>query len=191
MKKRQTLKIISILLCIFYSFSIFYFIFRGIYRYSLICALCIGITIILNFLNKRFEHLLNPMLSIILALFTLLSLVLGTSYGLYKVNHYDDFLHICSGFIGCAVAYEVIEVYLPKEKRKCINSIFIFVFIFMFSIAVGGLWEILEFSLDVLFKINCQAGGLKDTMVDMIDGLIGTIIMTPFLVKRLGKDCNS
>ena len=70
-------------------------------------------------------------------------------------------------------------------------EIFIFVFIFMFSIAVGGLWEILEFSLDVLFKINCQAGGLKDTMVDMIDGLIGTIIMTPFLVKRLGKDCNS
>ena len=145
----------------------------------------------INFLNKIFEHLFNTMLSIILALFTLLSLVLGTSYGLYKVNHYDDFLHICSGFIGCAVEYEVIEVYLPKEKRKCINSIFIFVFIFMFSIAVGGLWEILEFSLDVLFKINCQAGGLKDTMVDMIDGLIGTIIMTPFLVKRLGKDCNS
>lgn len=55
----------------------------------------------------------------------------------------------------------------------------------MFSLAIANLWELLEFSLDVLFKINCQAGGLKDTMIDMIDGLIGTVLITPFLLKKL------
>ena len=66
-----------------------------------------------------------------------------------------------------------------------IKKAFFFIFIFMFSLGISNLWEILEFSLDVLFKINCQAGGLKDTMIDMIDGLIGTIVITPFLLRKL------
>jgi len=39
-----------------------------------------------------------------------------------------------------------------------------------------------EFILDLSFKINCQAGGLNDTM---IDGLIGTVMSTPFLLHKL------
>ena len=55
----------------------------------------------------------------------------------------------------------------------------------MFSVAIGNLWEVLEFVLDLMFKINCQAGGLNDTMVDMIDGIIGAIISLPFLLRKL------
>lgn len=181
----KKIKLLNILLYVFYGISVIYFIYIKKYNYSAICTGCIIATYILRLGNKKFGYLFNDMIIIMLNLFILFSLVLGTSYGLYKINHYDDVLHIWSGAIGGVVAYIVINVYTKKEDRKNIKRIFFFIFIFMFSLGVGNLWEILEFSLDVLFKVNCQAGGLKDTMIDMIDGLIGTLIITPFLLQKL------
>ena len=135
--------------------------------------------------NKKYGYLFNDLLIIILDLFIMFSLVLGTSYGLYKINHYDDFLHIWSGFIASAVAFVIINVFTEKEDRKYLKKAFLFIFIFMFSMAVASLWEILEFTIDQIWAINCQAGGLNDSMIDMIDSLIGTIIITPFLIRRL------
>lgn len=181
----KKMKVLNIVLYIFYSISVVYLIFTKKYNYAAICSGCIVATYILRLGNKKFNYLCNDMLIIMINLFILFSLVLGTSYGFYKINHYDDALHIWSGAIGSVIAYIVINVCTKKEDRKKIKKIFFFLFIFMFSLGIGNLWEILEFSLDVLFKINCQAGGLKDTMVDMIDGLIGTIIITPFLLRKL------
>ena len=155
------------------------------YNYSAICAGCIVINFILNLLNKKFTYLFNDALVILLELFVLFSLVLGTSYGGYKINHYDDVLHICSGVIGSVIAYIIINLYTNKEIRENIKTVFFGIFIFMFCVAIGNLWEVLEFVLDVMFKINCQAGGLNDTMVDMIDGIIGAIISLPFLLRKL------
>ena len=181
----KKLKLLNIALYIFYSISVVYFIFIKKYNYAAICSGCILATYILRLSNKKFSYLCNDMLIIMVNLFILFSLVLGTSYGFYKINHYDDALHIWSGAIGSVIAYIVINLCTKKEDRKKIKKIFFFLFIFMFSLGIGNLWEILEFSLDVLFKINCQAGGLKDTMIDMIDGLIGTVIITPFLLRKL------
>ena len=83
------------------------------------------------------------------------------------------------------IAYIIINVYTDKEDRKNIKKIFFLSYIIMFSLGISNLWEILEFTLDVLFEINCQAGGLKDTMIDMVDGLIGTVIIAPYLLKKL------
>ncbi len=187
MKKVNLLKYLNILLYIFYVISVVYFILIKKYNYAAICTGCIVATYILRVCNKKFVYLFNDMLIIMMDLFILFSLVLGTSYGLYKINHYDDVLHIWSGAIGSVVAYIVINVCTKKEDRKNIRRVFFFIFLFMFSLGVANLWEILEFSLDVLFKINCQSGGLNDTMIDMIDGLIGTIVITPFLLRKLSK----
>ena len=185
MKKLKLLKILSLLLYIFYVFSVIFMICIKKYNYSAICAGCIVINFILNLLNKKFTYLFNDALVILLELFVLFSLVLGTSYGGYKINHYDDVLHICSGVIGSVIAYIIINLYTNKEIRENIKTVFFGIFIFMFSVAIGNLWEVLEFLLDVMFKINCQAGGLNDTMVDMIDGIIGAIIYLPFLLRKL------
>ncbi|WP_434799012.1 hypothetical protein [Terrisporobacter vanillatitrophus] len=185
MKKINILKWLNILLCLFYGLSVVYLIFAKKYNYAAICTGCIMLTYILRLANKKFDYLFNDMLIIMLDLFILFSLVLGTSYGLYKINHYDDILHIWSGAIGSMVAYTIINVYTKNEDRKNIKKVFFFIFISMFSLAIVGLWEILEFTLDLLFKINCQAGGLNDTMIDMVDGLIGTVMITPFLLHKL------
>ena len=186
MKKINILKWINIIIFLFYGLSVVYLIFIKKYNYAVICAGCIILTYILRLGNKlgnkKFDYIFNDMLIIMLDLFILFSLVLGTSYGLYKINHYDDLLHIWSGAIGSVIAYRVINVCTKKEDRKNIKKIFFFIFIFMFSLGISNLWEILKFALDFLFEINCQAGGLNDTM---IDGLIGTLIITPFLLQRL------
>ena len=181
----KKIKLLSIALYIFYFISVVYLVFINKYNYAAICFGCIIATYILNILNGKFNYLCNDMLIIMMNLFILSSLVLGTSYGFYKINHYDDFLHIWSGAIGSVVAYTVINVCTKREDRQKIKKIFFFIFIVMFSLGIGNLWEVLEFSLDVLFKINCQAGGLQDTMIDMIDGFIGTVIITPYLLKKL------
>lgn len=185
MKKINILKLLNVLLYVFYGLSVVYFIYIKKYNYAAICAACIVLISILIVANKKFGYLFNDMLIIMIDLFILFSLVLGTSYEMYKINHYDDVLHIWSGAIGSVVAYVVINVCTKKEDRKNMKKIFFFVFIFMFSLGVGNLWEILEFSLDLIFKSNCQAGGLNDTMIDMIDGLIGTVAITPYLLGKL------
>jgi hypothetical protein len=45
--------------------------------------------------------------------------------------------------------------------------------------------EIIEYSLDTLFKMNTQQGGLTDTMHDMIDALFGSIIMIIYYIKKI------
>lgn len=185
MKKINILKLLNILLYIFYIVSVLFFSYIKKYNYAAICAGSIIATYILRIDNKKFTYLFNDTIIIMLDLFILSSLVLGTSYGLYKINHYDDVLHIWSGSIASVFAYNIIKIYTQKEDRKNIKKAFFFIFILMFSLAIAGLWEILEFSLDLLFKVNSQAGGLRDTMIDMIDGLIGTIIITPYLLRKL------
>ena len=38
--------------------------------------------------------------------------------------------------------------------------------------------------MDTFVGTTTQAGGLEDTMIDMVDALIGTIITIPFIVKK-------
>ena len=116
------------------------------------------------------------------------SSLLGSCYRFYDIiNYYDDFLHIWSGFISVSVAYSLLIIFNKSDIVNNINKYFIAIYIFVFAIAVAGLWEIIEFSMDTLLGLHTQAGGLTDTMIDMIDGLLGAIIMTPFTMKKIKK----
>lgn len=48
----------------------------------------------------------------------------------------------------------------------------------------ASICEIVEYSLDTIFKMNTQQGGLTDTMNDMIDALFGSIIMIVYYIKK-------
>jgi uncharacterized membrane protein YjdF len=61
-------------------------------------------------------------------------------------------------------------------------------FIVIFTIAIGALWEIGEFTFDVILK-GSEQRGLEDTMMDMIyDSMAGIIIaIGGTLAIRKGK----
>jgi len=64
------------------------------------------------------------------------------------------------------------------------SKILIFIVIFFFSIGISGIGELSEYTLDTLFNMDTQSGGLKDTMQDMIDALVGTFIMIIYYYKK-------
>ena len=60
------------------------------------------------------------------------------------------------------------------------------IYLLSFSLAVAGFWEIVEFLGDRNFGFTAGRG-YEDTMMDMIDGLLGGLVMTAFIVKNHGK----
>ena len=49
----------------------------------------------------------------------------------------------------------------------------------------ASVFEIIEYTLDTVFKMSTQKGGLKDTMQDMIDALLGCSIMIIYYIKNI------
>ena len=86
-----------------------------------------------------------------------------------------------SGFISVKIGWNILKV--TKEKNT-VSKILIFIVIFFFSIGISGIGEICEYALDTLFNMDTQPGGLKDTMQDMIDALVGASIMIIYYYKK-------
>ncbi|MCR8746945.1 hypothetical protein [Romboutsia lituseburensis] len=187
MGNKNTTKYITILLLIIYLWSIAIFVKDKNTMNILIASICTVGTIILYFVHKKFTRLIDNNLYIVSALFVMISSLLGSCYGFYDINHYDDFLHLWSGLITSSIAFSIITFFHSDNDLKNINKYFIIIYVFMFSMGVASLWEISEFFIDKFLGMHTQAGGLVDTMIDMIDALVGTIIMIPFIYKKLNS----
>ncbi|MGL5329055.1 MAG: DUF2238 domain-containing protein [Peptostreptococcaceae bacterium] len=149
-----------------------------------IVAFCIIGTFALGILNKKISKLVDDSIYINLVLFIMISSLIGSCFGFYDINHYDDFLHLYSGILCCNVAYLIIRYFNNKDNM---NKLFVVIFLFMFTMGVASLWEIMEFAMDNILGTNTQVGGLKDTVIDMIDALLGAIISIPYFVKKFYK----
>jgi hypothetical protein len=58
------------------------------------------------------------------------------------------------------------------------NPAFVALFSFAFAMAIGGLWEIFEFSMDNFLGLNMQKTGLVDTMWDLIVDALGALFIS-------------
>ncbi|MGL5313670.1 MAG: hypothetical protein ACRC92_10520 [Peptostreptococcaceae bacterium] len=183
--KKNTVKYTNIFIYALYIVSAILFIIKKDFFNLFITSVCIGGTFILSYINKKYNRLLDNALYIGIILFIMIASLLGTCYGFYSINHYDDFLHVISGALGCVVAWSIYK-YCNVESKY--GVIFLAIFLFMFNMGVASLWEIMEFCLDTFFGMNTQAGGLTDTVIDMIDALIGGIIAIPFILKYSKKE---
>lgn len=84
-------------------------------------------------------------------------------------------MHFLSGVLSILFAYDLFNI-LNASSDAVFNRKLIIVFVFCFSMTIAGLWEISEFLIDYFFACNMQVGGLPDTMYDMIDALVASII---------------
>lgn len=187
MRNKNTTKYVTILLLIIYLGSIAIFVKDKNTMNILIASICTVGTIILYFVHKKYTRLIDNNLYIVSALFVMISSLLGSCYGFYDINHYDDFLHLWSGLITVSIAFSIMTFFHSDNDLKKINKYFIIIYVFMFSMGVASLWEISEFLIDRFLGMNMQVGGLVDTMIDMIDALVGAIIMLPFIYKKLNS----
>ena len=132
----------------------------------------------------------------IMILFVFASLVAGEIFNAYE--HFwwwDDMLHTASGVILGVVGFLAVY-FLNARYHMMISPLFVAVFAFTFAVTMGVIWEVIEFSADVLFHTNMQRWnlpsdatligrpyqgvGLRDTMSDLIVASIGSLFSSVF-----------
>ena len=186
MKKQNIFSIIHITIYLIYASCIVYFVTVRNFRSIIVSILSLIGIIILIILNKKYKHLFGNLLVNTLIIFIAISILGGTCFDFYRFNHFDDVLHITSGFIGCMAA-RILFYFSQNETDIPRKRIFFVIYMFMFSMGIASIWELIEFGLDRYLGFNCQAGGLTDTMFDILDCLIGSVIATIYYYFKIRK----
>lgn len=111
---------------------------------------------------------------IVLALFLH---VVGGFSGFYdSVPGWDHLTHAMSASLIAALGFVVVVTIDKYVEAIHLPRPFLAFFIIMFTMAMGVLWEIMEYSNDVLIGTHLQYG-LTDTMVDLLfDGFAGFVV---------------
>lgn len=179
---KNSLKIFRYLLYAIYIFSIGYFLFTKDYGKSSISFLCLIILFILTKAYVKNFYVIDTPLYVVGNLFVLFSFLIGSCYGMYDIfKPYDSFLNFWSGFISLKICWNILKYYNPPNL---IDKILFFIVIFFFSLGVSGLCEIVEYLLDRFFNMTTQAGGLKDTMQDMMYAMTGAFLMIIYYIRK-------
>ncbi|MBT7952364.1 MAG: hypothetical protein HN764_12110 [Gammaproteobacteria bacterium] len=112
--------------------------------------------------------------------FVYASLFLGDMQGFYvKYWWWDILLHTSSGLIMGILGFLLVHVINEHERLQAhMKPSFVALFAFMFSLGMGAIWEMFEFLLDQVFGMNTQAGGLQDTMIDLIVDGFGALTIS-------------
>ncbi|MFA5322828.1 MAG: hypothetical protein WC373_09160 [Smithella sp.] len=165
------------------------------------------VTFAVTFLHDYFEKNKNihipDILESIIIIFIYAAIFLSVRFRLYdEVFWWDVMLHTSSGvilgFIGFLAVYK-----LNSRHSMNISPLLVAVFAFTFAVTVDVIFEIYEFSMDIIFGTDMQSWnlpattielgrsfqgiGLRDTMSDLIFDAIGALaiaIVCFFLYKN-------
>jgi len=158
--------ILTIALSVIYIFTLSYGIsqlINPVYTTSgqaiLIVLQCIGglvLSVAPDLVERWFHIKMGFAVRFAIELFGIMGIVLGEGCQFYyRLSYWDDMLHFTSGFgvafLGCAAVANINKE--SHSGHKILIAISLGVLI---SFSIGFLWEIMEYSMDVLFKTNMQ-----------------------------------
>lgn len=171
-------KFIVVVLCILGIAYAFPMILEGDW-YEVGIRLTIILTALVPTMVRKILHLkISYTMEFVYLLFIIFGHFIGSILGIYnEIPHYDKIMHTLSGVLTSFVALIVLN---NINQYKFKNVIFNIVFMIVFSLAVAGIWEIFEFTSDILFQADAQRvaiSGVNDTMLDMIVALFGSILV--------------
>lgn len=151
-------------------------IYRGDYLFTVLIVFSVVLSVVPSLLEKSYRVTLPFELDLLITLSIFANTFMGEWLDFYqKVWLWDKLLHVYGSAVVGLLAFVI--VYTLNYTRIVRLSIpLIGFFTVTFAMAVGGLWEIGEFSVDTLFGKHTQ-NGLADTMWDMINDLIGGIVI--------------
>ena len=119
---------------------------------------------VINILSKKYK--ISAKTNLVYIVFIVLAHFLGVILNFYdRVIYYDKFIHFLFGIIASYIMIGFIKPY---------KSIIYVTFL-------ATLWEIYEYIVSIIFKIDPQNNittGVNDTMLDLIVALIGASIVT-------------
>jgi hypothetical protein len=125
------------------------------------------------FLQFQFNFYIEPSIILFVIIVVLGHLFIGEYLGIYvRIKIYDKILHVFGTFAFTLFFYSLI--------LKTINPIsepttYTLLFIVALGVSLGAIFELIEFSVDLIFKSKSQPN-LMDTDIDLIADLIGSIV---------------
>lgn len=149
-----------------------YELYFGQFLFAAATIAAIVLSLIPSILQRNYRMTLPFELDLLITLSLFLHTFLGEGMDFYqRIWVWDIILHFYgTGVIALLGFITVYTLHYTGKLRLTIPLIGFFSFIF--SMAVGGLWEIGEFTIDKVFSRHTQ-DGLDDTMLDMISDMIG------------------
>ena len=177
--------IFELVLFVICGVSVIYFAMTGAYDKTFQAGLIIFVLLFLRAVMKWTKTELPPALYLSVLIFITITMMLANLFGMYGVIPYlDKIEHLLSGVILFFVGQFIVN---KMVKRKGMNSLptnIIIWFSLFFAVAMAGMWEIYEFSVDHLFRLNSQNGSLTDTMWDIICGTVGAGVTSLYLMTK-------
>ncbi len=173
MKKISTNYKLSFFLFVLYTstYLIDYFTNKSI---SLIpFVMCVGSLIVFFIFLRK----LDTIYYVGILIFSGLALYFGTMLKLYSIIPiYDLILHFASGILLVFLGHYVYDLLIARHKNSSIPMVITISYCTLLSIASAAVWEIWEFTGDVLFGLTSQGSNISDTMTDITAGSIGAVI---------------
>ena len=140
------------------------------------CFLTIVVSFIPTVLEKDFKITLPWSLDLLMASALLLHVGGNTLKAYYLIPGYDTITHFVSSIFISFMAFVVIYI-LDKYWDALLMDTYALAFmVVIFTMAMGVVWELFEWGIDLLFGIELQ-WGLHDTMKDLLVDTIAGIIM--------------
>ena len=149
-----------------------YSIYRGDYLYSIAALVAIALSLAPSIIERNYRVTLPFELDFLITLS-----IFGHSFFGEQMHFYERFwlwdkiLHLYSSAVISLLAF-IIVFTLHSTGKLRLTFPFIGLFTVVFTLAVGGLWEVGEYTVDKLLGLDTQRG-LDNTMWDIINDLIG------------------
>lgn len=145
-------------------------IFSRNWESAFLALLTLIMLVIPSFLQVTLKIELPIVLEIVVLLFIFAAEIFGEILGFYvKFPFWDDVLHTLNGFLAAAVGFSLVEVLNKSEKLTFnLSPLFTVMVAFCFSMTIGAVWEIFEFSMDMLGGFDMQ----KDTVITGISSVL-------------------
>ncbi|RJX51216.1 hypothetical protein DP106_02710 [Halonotius pteroides] len=144
----------------------------------------LGVTLLPAILRRNYRFSLDPWLGLWITTAVFLH-TLGSA-GLYaQFAWWDSMTHALSASLVAGVGYTAARVVDLHSDKIHIPTQFVFVYLFIVVLAFGVIWELFEFTLDL---ISAETGltmplaqhGLDDTVVDMLYNSLGALLVALF-----------
>lgn len=158
-------------------------VFSGIYLYNgdIVASIIFAIMFVISLLPVIIDEIYNIKLHWLhdsAFSFLIFAHMAGFS-GLYNLfSFWDDIAHVVGISIIAMLGFSFLYAYDITEKTRMTLPMVAF-FSACFAMAVGGIWEIIEFVWDsiILFSINYgfAQNGLLDTMSDLTWDFLGSV----------------
>jgi len=173
-----------------------YSFFIGYYAGTFFGLVAIGLSLVPTLVYRKW-HIVVPWEVTFLIALTLFLHIGGYSFQWYLNLYpfYDKFAHFIASITIALLGFLTVLIMMRISTCLELERWQIFFFIVIFTLAFGAIWEIWEFSMDLLvgpYLTKPLQQGNTDTMIDLITDLAGGLFVaalgTHYLKKKTANE---